>query len=114
MTKCTDNLTLGEIKELMSIFGQKQPQDDSHWKVGEAYIIRTVTMTLTGRLEKVTSQELVLSTAAWIAETDRFMQTIKEGKLKEVEPYGDREVLVGRGSIIDATVWTHPLPREQK
>ncbi len=114
MTKCTDNLTLGEIKELMALFGTKNQSDSSHWKVGESYIIRTVTMILTGRLEKVTEQELVLSTAAWIAETDRFMQTIKEGKLKEVEPYGDREVLVGRGSIIDATIWTHPLPKEQK
>lgn len=114
MTKCTDNLTLGEIKELMTIFGQKPSDDSSHWRVGEAYIIRTVTMILTGRLEKVTTQELVLSSAAWIAETDRFMQTIKEGKLKEVEPYGDREVLIGRGSIIDATIWTHALPREQK
>ena len=114
MSKCTDNLTLGELRELMTLFGNKTPDDSSHWKVGEAYIIRTVTMILTGRLEKITQQELVLSSAAWIADTGRYMQTIKEGKLNEVEPYADHEVIVGRGSIIDATIWTHKLPREQK
>lgn len=114
MTKCTDNLTLGEIRELMGLFSQPQNVDNSAWKVGEAYIIRTVTMILTGRLERVTQQELVLSSAAWIAETDRYYDTIKSGKLKEVEPYGDNEVIVGRGSLIDATIWTHKLPREQK
>lgn len=37
MTKCADNLTLGEIKELMTLFGQKQQSDSSHWKVGESF-----------------------------------------------------------------------------
>ena len=34
MNKCTDNLTLGEIKELMSIFGNKQIAEPNPWKVG--------------------------------------------------------------------------------
>jgi hypothetical protein len=115
MSKCTDNLTLGEIKELMAIFSQpSQQRDDSHWKVGEAYLIRTVTMILIGRLEKVTKKEFVLSSASWIADTGRFHDAITKGKLKEVEPYGDKEVIVGRGSLIDATIWTHSVPREQK
>jgi hypothetical protein len=112
---CTDNLTLREIRELKDLFNNTgNNRDDSHWQVGKSYIIRTVTMILTGRLEKVTEQELVLSSAAWIAETDRYTQTIKEGKLREVEPYGDNNVIVGRGALIDATIWTHPLPREQR
>lgn len=115
MTKCTDNLTLGEVRELMSLFNQPQEKrDDSHWIVGEAYLIRTVTMILIGRLEKVTKEEFVLSSASWIADTGRFHDAITEGKLNEVEPYGDKEVIVGRGSLIDATIWTHIIPREQK
>lgn len=109
-----DELTIGQLKQLQCLVAKPETCCTKPWKVGEAYIIRTVTMILTGRLEEVTAQELVLSDAAWIAETDRYFDTIKSGKLKEVEPYGDNPVIVGRGSIIDATVWTHKLPREQK
>ncbi len=107
-----DDLSIGQAKQLASIFGANA--DNSHWRIGEAYIIRTVTMILTGRLEKVTPNELVISSAAWIAETGRFSETIKNGTLKEVEPYGDNEVIIGRGSLIDATIWTHKLPRDVK
>ncbi len=43
MTKCTDNLTLGEIKELMQIFGNgTSPQPfKSHPMVGRRCLVRT-------------------------------------------------------------------------
>ncbi len=107
-----ENLTLKEIRELTSLFANSQ--SSSHpFKVGENYLIRTVTMILVGRLEAVYNTELVLSSAAWIAETDRWYNSLKEGKLKEVEPFVN-DVIIGRGSIIDATIWIKDLPRIQK
>jgi hypothetical protein len=113
MGKCTDNLTLGEIKELMSIFGNKVPTNDSPFRVGKNYLIRTVTMIILGKLDAVGDKELVLSSASWVADTGRFYDALKTGKLNEVEPFTD-DVIVGRGSLIDATIWTHKLPKEQK
>lgn len=89
---------------------QNQP-----YKVGANYFIRTVTHHLTGKLVRVTSKELVLVDAAWIADDGRFMNCLAEGKPKEVEPFPDGlEVLVGRGALIDAVEWKHKLPREQR
>lgn len=85
------------------------------YKIGSNYLIRTVTMIFTGKLEAVYEQELVISSASWIAETERWGDSVKNGKFKEVEPYPDNwEVTLGRGSIIDATPVSWKLPREQK
>lgn len=115
MTKCNvDDLTLGEIKELKSLFSNQITSNSDHrFKVGNCYLIRTVTMILVGRLEWVGDKELELSSASWIADTGRFYNAIKEGKLNEVEPFSNN-ILIGRGALIDATVWTHKLPDTQK
>jgi hypothetical protein len=85
------------------------------WQVGKNYFIRTVTHHLTGTLVEVTPQELWLKDAAWIADDGRFMQALRDGTLNEIEPFPDgAEVPVGRGALIDAVVWVHPLPRTQK
>ena len=78
------------------------------YTIGEQYLIRTVTMYYTGRLEAVFKNEIVLSDAAWIADTGRFGTALKSGNLKEVEPIG--RVIVGRGSIVDVCIWAHELP----
>ena len=83
--------------------------------VGENYFIRTVTFHYTGRLKAVYDKEIVLETAAWIAVDGRFTEAVSKGDYSEVEPYpDDREVIIGRGSIVDANIITHPLPRVQK
>ncbi len=83
------------------------------WQIGKNYLIRTVTNYFTGRLIHVGHLELVLADAAWIADTGRFSDAVRNGTLNEVEPYPG-EVIVGRGSITDACVWDSSLPREQK
>lgn len=108
-----NDLTLGEIKELIELFGNKPTENHVPYKVGENYLIRTVTMIQIGKLESIGDKELVLSNASWIADTDRFHNALKDGKLREVEPFIDN-VIVGRGAIVDATIWRHELPREQK
>ena len=108
-----DDLTIGQVKHLTTLLGGKTSGDNSHWKIGSNYLIRTVTMIQVGRLELVTEKELVLSSAAWIADTGRFYNALRDGTLSEIEPFPN-DIIVGRGSIIDATEWTHELPKEQK
>ena len=109
-----EDMSIKQFRELQTILRSSTP-DDSHWHVGEAYFMRTVTHHLTGRLIKVTRNELVLIDAAWIASDGRFADAIEHGTLDEVEPYpAGEEVIVGRGSLIDAVRWRHPLPRDRK
>ena len=118
--KTSDGLTNREANLLMGIIGigamapSLEGNDAGPWVCGQAYLIRTCTMTLLGRLIGVWPQELALADAAWIADTGRFADAIKGGpsKLAEVEPMGT--VIIGRGSIVDAVAWEHELAKEQK
>jgi hypothetical protein len=79
---------------------------DGPWVINEFYAIRTVTMINHGRLVEVTPNELVLTEAAWIADTGRFSDFVN-GKIdpSEVEPFPqDQPVIVGRGALIDAVI----------
>ena len=84
-------------------------------RVGNEVLIRTVTLFHTGKIEVITENEIVLSSAAWIADTGRFMDALKGGKdkLGEVEPFVN-PVSVNRGAIVDVTDWRGGLPTEQK
>lgn len=109
-----NNLTIGQAKELAAMFGQGA-QDACHpYQIGENYLIRTVTMTLFGKLLAVYPQELVLQDAAWIADSGRWMDALRSGCFDEVEPFPDGDLVVGRGSIIDAVKLPFSLLREQK
>lgn len=124
-----EDKTLGEIKKLLAAadearkaLGWAEPtpqkrhgEDDAHWKIGHNYFIRTVTHHLLGTLEKVTPLELVLTSVSWIADDGRFNALLAKGEANEVEPApAELRVIVGRGSLIDAYPWTHPLLRDVK
>lgn len=79
--------------------------------VGEKFFFRTVTYHLTGRVKKVIGSILELENASWIADSGRFMQAIKKGELKEVEPVG--RAFLNINSVTDFFPWTHPLPETQ-
>ena len=79
--------------------------------VGEKYYFRTVTYHLTGRVKKVIGSILELENAAWIADSGRFMNAIKEGKLNEVEPVG--RAYINIQSVTDFFPWVHSLPIKQ-
>ena len=79
--------------------------------VGEKYFFRTVTYHLTGRVKKVIGSLLELENAAWIADSGRFMQAIKNGNLKEVEPVG--RAYVNINTVTDIFPWKHKLPEKQ-
>ena len=109
----TDNLTVKQVRELQGLLGKNDQAVSHPFKIGENYLIRTVTMIQIGRLESVGNNELVLSNAAWIADTGRFYDALITGKLNEVEPFPN-DVIIGRGSIIDATIWTHKSKWQQQ
>lgn len=109
-----NDLTIGQAKELAAMFAGSPPASQSHSiPNGKAVIIRTVTNYYTGRITAVTDYDIVLEDAAWIADTGRWADALKTGKLNEVEPFAD-PVIVPRGGVIDITIWRHALPRDQK
>ena len=116
-----DELTIAQCREIAALFQQGTPlpnptakaSDDSHWKIGSPYLIRTVTMIDTGRLVAVTDKELVLEDAAWIADTGRFAEAVAKAEFGEVEPFPEGRVIIGRGAIIDA-VTINKVNRSQK
>jgi hypothetical protein len=82
-------------------------------RLGEKVFIRSVTHYYTGRIVLLTKDEIVLSDAAWIADTGRFATSLGTGMFNEVEPFAG-PVSIGRGGVIDVTGWPHALPKEQK
>ena len=93
----------------------KETKKEHPYNVGANYFIRTVTHHYTGKLIAVYPTELVLVDAAWIADDGRFTQAVGSGAFNEVEPFPDgKEVIVGRGSVIDAVEIPFALPRSQK
>lgn len=85
---------------------------DVPFKVGEKYFIRMVTYHAVGKVTAVVGDFLVLTDASWVADSGRFMNALKEGKLSEIEPTGTCYVNIN--SIVDAFPWKHELPKEQK
>lgn len=80
--------------------------------VGKKFFFRTVTYHLTGKVKKVIGSILELEDAAWIADSGRFSDALKTGKLSEVEPCG--AAFINTSSITDFFPWNHKLPTEQK
>ena len=80
--------------------------------IGEKFFFRTVTYHLTGKVKKVIGTILELEDAAWIADSGRFMQCIKDGKVNEVEPVG--KAYLNISAVTDFFPWKHKLPSEQQ
>jgi hypothetical protein len=109
-----ESLTLRECREIARLVGGSGPAvGPGPWEIGVDYIIRTVTMTVTGRLVAVHAQELVLQDAAWIADSGRWADALRTGEFAEVEPFPEGCVIVGRGAVVDACRLSTPLPRVQ-
>lgn len=117
MKKDLNKLSFSELKtELKNLEERKDKATTKQkgvWQIGKNYVIRTVTMINIGKLVKVTEEELILEDASWIPDTGRWTDFLKEGKYDECEPF-EVSVIVGRKSLIDATLWNHALPKNQK
>lgn len=79
-------------------------------EVGKKYFIRTVTYFHVGEMVAQDEHFIKLTKAAWVADTRRFSEFLKNGKTQsmEVEVFPE-DVLVAKGGIIDITEWKHDL-----
>jgi hypothetical protein len=85
------------------------------FKIGVKYLIRTVTMIYTGKLEKIYNKELVFSTCAWIPDTGRWSDAVEKGTFSEIEPYPiNSEVIINRDVILDICDLNYDLPKTKK
>ena len=80
--------------------------------IGHCYFFRTVTYHLVGQVRKQIGSFLELYNASWVADSGRFMNAIKDGKLNEVEPVG--VAYINLQSVTDFFPWKHKLPKDQK
>ncbi len=106
-------LSLKDLKESLGVSTQSSGGNPYASFFHKNVFVRTVTMAYTGKLVAVHNQELVLEDAAWIADTGRFADFLKDGKVSEVEPYPAGLIVIGRGAIVDVCEWGHELPRKQ-
>jgi hypothetical protein len=86
---------------------------------GTNLLIRTVTYHQIGRFEEIVTVGnvtfAILSDAVWCADSGRFTQAVRDGKLSEVELFPEDGVIaVNLGSVSDICEWRHPLPDKQK
>lgn len=114
-----EELTLKQIREIqdlsVGVIPQATTKPQTAYPVGKNVIVRTVTMIYTGKLEQVTETDLVLVSCSWIPETERFMQFVADGMVRECEPYPEGlPVYINRGALLDMCELKKDLPRSQK
>lgn len=102
-----------EINELIDLLTNSRTPEPCIFEVGEAYLIRTVTMTQIGIIKRVVGNFIELAEASWVADTGRFYDALAKGSLNEVEPM-PQGCIVHLGAIVDASPWVHALPTKQK
>lgn len=108
-----DTLTIGELKQLVTLVGGNATAKPCPFKIGENYLIRTVTVYVVGRVREVVGDFIVLDDASWIGDTGRFSEALSQGTFNEIERVPDGQI-VGLGAIADAQPWRHTLPKETK
>lgn len=114
-----EDLTVKQVREIQALWVEAPQAPRQKYEVrdlvGKNVIVRTVTMIYTGRLEAVTDTDLVLVDCSWIPETERYMQFVADGAVRECEPYpDDLRVFINRGALLDLCELRKELPRSQK
>ena len=71
--------------------------------MGKCVVIRTVTYHYTGEVASVDGGFVRLTSAAWIVDSGRWYNALRDGTWSEVEPYVN-DVLVAIPAIVDVTV----------
>jgi hypothetical protein len=101
-TTCLDDQKY--IREDLVNTTVERTEKHGYYPVGDQVMIRTVTMIYVGTLIDVTDNELVIVRAAWIPDTGRWSEFMRNGTAEEVEPYVQTEtVLVSRGAVLDVS-----------
>lgn len=111
-----DDITFGQWRNMQKVFsGGNDASESTAFIIGKMYHIRTVTMTLAGRVVEVNKNEIVLKNGSWIADSGKFSEALEDPvNYKEVEMFPEGSVvIVGRGALIDA-VEINSLPSSTK
>lgn len=116
-------LSMKDLKELLSMNTGSSSSPEERLKnrepelgelIGKDLLIRTVTMTYTGKLLSESEKWLVLEKAAWIPDSGRWHIAARDAEFSEVEMYPeDKKVYVAAGAITDF-VQIPKLPTETK
>ncbi len=111
-----DELTLGQLKEIRKTLGvsKRKTADSLPFVVGDAIIVRTVTVIDLGRVLAIGHDSITLTDGGWVASTGRFNEMLKTGNLDEFERCDLPWFLVGRGAICDIFPWPHKIPTVSK
>lgn len=108
--KLSDEM-VSELKNKLALEAKHVPGDD--YTIGACIFVRCVTHYVTGRIVHVSESMVHMEDAAWIADTGRFAQFLKNGTASEVEPIPGIYKF-NKGAVVDVCEWSHPLPQEQK
>lgn len=112
-----DDLTVRQVRELQAMYlggtAQQAVTVPLPFSIGDALLIRTVTMIQLGRVKSIGPDFIVLEDGGWVADTARFSETLERGTLNEFER-APSWFLVGRGAIVDVFPWKHEIPQSSK
>ena len=115
-----EDLTVKQLREIDAQFRacgviprEATPKTPLPFRVGDAILIRTVTMIALGRVKAIGRDFFTLEDGGWVASTGRFGETLAKGVLDEFER-APSWFLVGRGAIVDVWPWTHAIPKASK
>lgn len=103
-----------ETKEkliLMLLGLDSKSSEESFYKIGKDYVIRTVTMIYLGQIKSENENSIILEDCAWIPDTSRWSEFLQGKKPNEMEPYCN-DVIVYKTAILDATEITKKIKRE--
>jgi len=131
-----NELTIGNVKELIGMFGgmtdlageggavrnpktgrfqNAQNKPPTFIEIGKNYLFRSCTYHYIGTVSKIRGDEIMLSPAAWLADSGRFSNALKTGAVNEVEPYVQESFcVVMRQALVDYCPWDHGVPKEVK
>ena len=110
-----DDLTVKQLREIQAMCGaaSKPPGTPLPFGIGDAVLIRTVTMIALGRVKAIGGDFFTLEDGGWVASTGRFSTMLETGALDEFER-APSWFLVGRGAIVDVWPWAHAIPKATK
>ena len=105
--------TVFKLVKCLQESGGESSESPKMLSIGKKLFIRTVTHYYTGQIKSFSGQFLELEDAAWIADTGRFHEFLKDGSCNEYEGFPD-SILIPIGAIVDITPWGHKLFKGNK
>ena len=98
-------------KETVATIGVTR-DSEGLYPIGSKCMIRTVTMIYIGEIVHVTSGEIVLVKASWVASTGEWSDFIAKGEIRTSSIYpSTTSVIVNRGAITDSCAINWELPK---